>query len=660
MKINNYIRISLLLLLCMFVSQKGLADTKTISYNFSDNKTGLSTTSNPVAATTDGTMRLKIGNKNNAQTDYQSQDCSIITSFSTYNVDRRFAAQGVSVQYDNSGNVDVSSGWIIRQGNLQSRMNGKRAFAIRDLYAGDKVKIKFDYTQGTSNSYFWQGSSVYINTPGDVHFPDLSNNVELGTELISETEFTVQKDGYVSILFGNYVRIYWIEITREETPSLSFEKLSDEGYIGELTALAYTEPELTHTPAGAKVTFTSNNEKVVKIGGEAHDGDLMFINTGVATITASMTVGGVEYSDSYTVTVSADDATWEVDGTTYRVTGAGKLQDRVVTQVPYITMEFGSTDVVNTTIVRNETTDDGTATSIGFVATTIDQNGWRQIWPETEKSTPIVPYQGTFYTFKPAVGGTLSFSGYSTRDNTTVLVDATEGYNIVKTYDFTSQSTLINEEGYEVTAGHTYYLYGNTPNTNTDTSKEGWNTFQLNSFGFVPAFHFEKKSDRVAAGTKTYTQAVKGAGSNTTYSVETRGDITSASVDNQGNVTLTYDEGMGGAVVVTAEDSGLKDYYVLTIPYSYATDKTWTMWNTVETFTKEKMQERTSDWGVNYEVRTYNAATRALTYLNKAVMVANSSVNGTNAYYLDETAGLWFKSNAKNFGARMNNWPNAL
>lgn len=335
------------------------------------------------------------------------------------------------------------------------------------------------------------------------------------------------------------------------------------------------------------------------------------------------------------------------------MTGPGKLQDRVVTQVPYITMEFGPTSVVNTTIVRNETED-----ASGLVATTLDQNGWRQIWPETANSNPIVPFQGSFYTFKPAVGGTLSFQGYSSRNNTTVLVDATDSYNIEHIYDFTSSTTPITEPGIVVEAGHTYYLYANTPNTNNTNGKDGWSTFQLYSFGFVPNFHFATKAVKVSAGTTTYTQVVNGGSSNTQYEVVTRGEITSASVTSAGEVSFTYDEGKGGAVVVKATDGDLTDYYVITIPYSYATDKTWKMWGSE--ISKDELLSNTSDWGVNFEVRQYDKQTRALTYLNTAVMVANSPVNGTNAYYLDETAGLWFRANAKNLGVVMNSYPNAL
>lgn len=549
--------------------------------------------------------------------------------------------------------------WYIHNGALYLAAGGNRNMAILNLRNGDKLKITF-----VKNSDNGKVGEVEIGTNYDAgtfvstnawYYDESNNNkktaVTTSTIIESGKEYYISQDGNLKINFHRYIGIKTVTVERVDNPSISFEKFSDSSkYIGELINLAYDEPNLTYSPSTATVTFTSSNEKVAKTTGESHEGDLMFINTGVTTITASMTVGGVTYSDSYTVTVSADDATWEVDGTTYKVTGTGKLQDRVVTQVPYITMEFGSTSVVNTTIVRDETSD-----ASGLVATTIDQNGWRQIWPETANSNPIVPYQGSFYTFKPAVGGTLTYKGYSSRNNTTVLVDATANYTVLKTYAFSSSTTAVEETGVALTAGHTYYLYGNTPNTN---GSGGWNTFQLYSFGFVPNFHFSSKAVRVSAGTKTYTQTVEGAGASTTYSVAARGEVSASVNASTGEVTLTYDEGKGGAVVVTATDGNLTDYYVITVPYSYSEDVTWKMWGTK--LSKDKLNENTSDWGVNYEVRSYNSDTRALTYLNNAVMVANSSVNGTNAYYVGETAGLWFRANAKNFGVRMKTYPDGL
>lgn len=544
--------------------------------------------------------------------------------------------------------------WYIHNGTLYLGAGGFRDLACLNLYNGDKVRITFvkNYDNGKVDEVeigtnYDAGTFVSTNA----WYYDESNKktaVTNSTVIESEKDYYISTDGMLRIKFHRYIGIQKIEVWRDvSSPSISF---SDHSAVGELIDLAFKEPTLTYSPSDATVTYSISNNKVAKVGS---DGDVMFINTGITTVTASLTINGNTVSDSYTVTVSADDATWEVVGTTYRVTGPGKLQDRVVTQVPYITMEFGPTSVVNTTIVRNETTD-----ASGLVATTLDQNGWRQIWPVTANSNPIVPYQGSFYTFKPAVGGTLTYKGYSSRDNTTVLVDATDNYNIKRTYDFTSSTTPITESGIVVEAGHTYYLYANTPNTNNTNGKSGWSTFQLYSFGFVPNFHFATKAVRVSAGTTTYTQAVDGGSSNTQYEVVTRGEITSASVTSAGLVSFTYDEGKGGAVVVKATDGDLTDYYVITIPYSYATDKTWKMWGSE--ISKEELLSNTSDWGVNYEVRSYNSDTRALTYLNNAVMVANSSVNGTNAYYVGETAGLWFRANAKNFGVRMKNYPDGL
>lgn len=573
------------------------------------------------------------------QGSYDLASSSIVDGLNVLDWYANVAVKGVTTNNDK---------WYIHNGTLYLGASGARDLACLNLYNGDKVKITFvknlDNNIGSSN----YDAGTFVSTNAWYYGNNGRTEVTTSTVIESGKEYYISTDGMLRINFHRYIGIQKIEVWRDESsPSISF---STHSAVGELIDLAFTEPTLTYSPSDATVTYSISNNKVAKVGS---DGDVMFINTGITTVTASLTINGNTVSDSYTVTVSADDATWEVVGTTYRVTGPGKLQDRVVTQVPYITMEFGPTSVVNTTIVRNETTD-----ASGLVATTLDQNGWRQIWPVENNSNPIVPYQGSFYTFKPAVGGTLTYTGYSSRDNTTVLVDATDNYNIKRTYNFTSSTTPITESGIVVEAGHTYYLYANTPNTNNTNGKSGWSTFQLYSFGFVPSFHFATKAVRVSAGTTTYTQVVTGGSSNTQYEVVTRGEITSASVTSAGLVSFTYGEGKGGAVVVKATDGDLTDYYVITIPYSYATDKTWKMWGSE--ISKEELLSNTSDWGVNYEVRSYNSDTRALTYLNNAVMVANSSVNGTNAYYVGETAGLWFRANAKNFGVRMKNYPDGL
>jgi hypothetical protein len=600
----------LLMLLCMLMPQKGWAAVYT--YDFSkENDKALSSSS-----TVDG--------------------LAVVDQYPNLAVS--------SVIQPESG----SNHWYIHNGALYLAASGNRNMAILNLRNGDKVTVTFVKNNDNDNTNYDAGNFVSTNA----WYNDNGVRKAVTTTDIIESgkEYYMSADGNLRINFHRSIGIKSVSVERNEnTPTIAF---SESSKTGELINLNFDEPTLSYSPNTATVVFSSSNEKVAKIGNQA-TGDLMFINTGITTITASLTINGYTVSDSYTVIVSADDATWEVVGTTYRVTGPGKLQDRVVTQVPYITMEFGPTSVVNTTIVRNETTD-----ASGLVATTLDQNGWRQIWPVTANSNPIVPFQGSFYTFKPAVGGTLTYKGYSSRDNTTVLVDATDNYNIKRTYDFTSSTTPITEPGIVVEAGHTYYLYANTPNTNSTNGKSGWSTFQLYSFGFVPSFHFATKAVRVSAGTTTYTQAVTGGSSNTQYEVVTRGEITSASVTSAGEVSFTYGEGKGGAVVVKATDGDLTDYYVITIPYSYATDKTWKMWGSE--ISKEKLLSNTTDWGVNYEVRSYNSDTRALTYLNNAVMVANSSVNGTNAYYVGETAGLWFRANAKNFGVRMKNYPDGL
>lgn len=231
--------------------------------------------------------------------------------------------------------------------------------------------------------------------------------------------YTANADGYIKIeldvektRFGENAAVR--SITIENAPTIQF---SSDNCTAELIDLNINEPTLTY-PENAVVTYTVSNTKVASTGGENHSGDLMALNTGVTTVTATVEYKGNTYTASYTLTISADEATYVVDGNTYTLTGPGKLGERVVNGVPKMVMEFGENDdnITNITIVRDET-------SIGNVATTLDSNGWQQLWYEGNDKL-VHPVQGTFYTFKPTANGKLTVKGFLRGGNSVYLVDA--------------------------------------------------------------------------------------------------------------------------------------------------------------------------------------------------------------------------------------------
>ena len=223
-----------------------------------------------------------------------------------------------------------------------------------------------------------------------------------------ERYFTAPENGWIKIEKGNNDNKWYAgvrAISVEAAPSVKF---SSDQCVAELIDLNVAEPTLSY-PTPSTVSYSVSNPKIANIGGESNPGDIMCVNTGVTGVTATVNYKGNTYTASYTLTVKADDATYKVEGNTYTLTGPGKLQERVVNLVPKITMEFGSTEVVNTTIVRNEA-------NAPIVGTTIDQNGWRQLWFNSTDGL-VHPYQGTYYTFKPKTNGKLTVTGYLSNPN---------------------------------------------------------------------------------------------------------------------------------------------------------------------------------------------------------------------------------------------------
>ena len=273
--------------------------------------------------------------------------------------------------------------------------------------------IKVPVTQGQIVTFYVQSidshQAIYpvggnIDNPGDIALVYAEEKV---------VGYTANADGYITITSSNnYCRIN--KITLENAPDVYFTSST---CSAELIALDINEPTLV-CPEEAEVTYSVSNEKIAKLGGEAHSGDLMGVNTGVTTVTATVNYKGSTYTVSYNLTISADEATYVVDGNTYTLTGPGKLGERVVNLVPKITTEFGENTegVTNITIVRDEA-------GIGPVATTLDSNGWRQLW--YDGSTGFVqPVQGSFYTFKPTANGHLTVKGYLSGANSVYLVNS--------------------------------------------------------------------------------------------------------------------------------------------------------------------------------------------------------------------------------------------
>ena len=291
-------------------------------------------------------------------------------------------------------------------------------FTIYDLKNGDIVKV-----------YYGKKSATAAPTIGTNN-----TNLHIGESFESGQAINIKDNLFLVVNVSDGTWIERIEITHESgAPTLRFSQATA---TADLINLKFEEPGLIMSPAGAKVYYSSSNDKVVKIG-DINTGDLMFVNVGVATITAKATFWDdtqnkeVTLTATYEVTAKADDAIWKVDGNTLffpstnkagkkNNNNTGKLMPREVTAVPNITMDFGNAENTNLTLLRLF---GGNRSSL-----IMDENGWEHVLCEADDNHTLTPTQGTFYKFAPGVDGTLTIRGIRKHDvngpNSVILVDA--------------------------------------------------------------------------------------------------------------------------------------------------------------------------------------------------------------------------------------------
>ena len=529
---------------------------------------------------------------------------------------------------------------------------------------GDKVKFFYKSLDGNG------GYTIGGNTNGSTFW--------YGYTTEGSGTYEATADGEITITSNNrYSAVTKIVL---ESPQLindpNVVSFSQSAITAQLISLDVTEPTLTY-PNGASVTFSSSNTKVAQVN--ASSGDVMMTNTGITTITATVGHNGQTYTASYTLTVESGAATYVINGDEFRfeyvyadgddqyANGSGKLLDRVITGVEHITVEFGNTNETNAyrrnqTIVRNE---DGK----GLVATTLDANGWRHLWWNTDNGH-TVPYQGTFYTFKPDADGTLVVKGYlNSTTQSASLVDATNNYSLVEqiTTNSTTELKVITEQ---LTAGHTYYLYGDICNGNgeytqyaSNKNRNNWSIFELKSFEFNSDFRYANKSVILPEGQTTYLQSLNAPGA--TYSIKCMGDVAADFDTSNGAISnIRKKDGsdvLGGAIAVTATlgsgDNAVSTYYVLTIPYLLDTNhqfKTWRLDKGDAAYNTVNLDIDHGDaLSMYYKVRRYDNY-KNMTQCSKPVVSNDYSLVGDNAYYFGCTAGLMVVGNAQSFGANAN------
>lgn len=537
---------------------------------------------------------------------------------------------------------------------IYNYQDNSEPFYILGLHNGDNIIINYDITSGTQKIT----SSSIINTSA----------VESGQE------YTITADGTLVLSLGKYNRISSIVIYNDHvTPSFTwsddnlstkFDTSSGGKHLRyDLSTLNFTEPTAVVTPSTATYTVRSLNTNVAQMSTSVL-GDIMFINTGSVNIQGTLKTGGVDYRDTYTVEVWANNANYDEKGNTCYMSETGMLNaDRkTVTAIAGITMEFGSAEDA-TLIVEDPSSNSGK-----LVAYTINKlNGWRHRYPYDSNNNPSIPTNGSFYKFTALTNGTLSFKGVKNGGaNTVVLVDATNLNSPLitisaNTWGYCESTTAT------LTAGHVYYLYGNVPalESNSDT----WSAFLLSEFTFNSDFKLlDINNDEVTYGSTlagatsaSDVVTISGVATPEVYVQGYSGDITSATLSvSNSKLQVSGITGSGGAIRIKITDGGTGvRYFTLTVPYGVHTWDLRTVNNgqsKIEIVNKLKTNVANSNLALSGLTRTYKVISKTSsggwTSLVDPIIAVNGRVQGDNGFYFEKTAGLIFDTRSSGFGAK--------
>lgn len=407
-------------------------------------------------------------------------------------------------------------------------------------------------------------------------------------------------------------------------------------------------------------------------------------------------------SASYRLIVDVDQYQWVVDEidegnnvTSYkfRFTGEGAILNHEVDAVPYMSMVFGDPDEIGIVRPLGDT----------FVSTILDQS------KEGDRAVALDPYthlpiSGTFYKFTPDVDGEIQFWANLLNGGNAVFIDANDPTHPKD--NMGSQGNGVNDQHavQTVQAGHTYYLFGITPeiaylypsasvNGFTYFNPNNYNTWtvcELNAFKFKPTgdtfFKFHglvyDRSDKglyefvtvtnestgvtTTTPTKRFDEAKQPFASGVTYKLEFYPTLATsdANVSIAGDGKLTIGDGYeGGAFAVKAySNNKFLDYYIVTVPY-----ETHDWWFTEsidpEVLVKERPEadlQSFADWTIDYKVLrpeytnvTINGQTQNLRLrkeVKNPVLCSATPIKGNNAGFAIQTAGLIFNASAHRFG----------
>ena len=568
------------------------------------------------------------------------QDCYIYNDYNGFTLSK-FAFQG-DINIRRANGTDNTTD----RGVFNNKDNAERHVVVLNVKKGESFSVI--YINGTDRN--GSTTNVCLASYG-VSLTNGTADVSAGTALTSQDTYYVKDDGNLVLAMG--ARTYIHNIIIGDAPEIYFDAGTYTANIQDYNQ--FEEPTL-HYPDGATVSsYASSNEKIAKI---LWDNNVAFRGSGIVTITATVVYNGVTYTPSYNVTVKAEQAEPVVAGNTCTLSGVGRLNPQSAA-VPGLYMEFGNISLTdpnkNTTIVQQ-------LYGGNLYATTIDRNGYRPVWKD-DSGLPTQVKEGSFYTFKPTVSGTLKVwvNGDYNEDAAYMIESSNPSTKIGETtLNVNVNSNSPKELTFTLDAGKIYYL--------CNTAQ--YNPLYLNKVTYEPSFKFSANS---ACKPNGYAPSVQdpfdeinlvGVSGNVSYSTEIYGNITGATVDANGHITnITYTSGadQGGAVVVHATCDAGTATYVLTVAY------TEHLWDFTRTINAEKphgtplasenilteLNNNNNNWAVDYKVREYDEVDgkKYFRRLNVPVICNANAIDGTNADYNEYTAGLTITAGAKSFGS---------
>ena len=626
----------------------------------------------------------------------------------------QFAAQDVtSWEVLGSGTSHSESPW-----QLHSKAGGARCLSILKLFAGATVTINYTApsktTEGvTTYDYttFVDGSQVSGGTTGGTLTSGTSYTIAKDGTL----DLLVPRYTFIQSVVINYGSTKHLTFTDASGNSMAGYQNSLPYYRYRLSSRAFAEPTPSVFPAysGGTLTYhykiqnygTSVGQKEVAVDPNySTNGDILFKNLGWCQVTVIAKDGDTEVAQgSYLIEVWDNEAYYVVDknsnGVPYKYRFAkdpaitvddqqgGVLKSRTVTAVEGMEMKFGIPEAggePNTTVVYKYTIG-GTDHMVSF---TNNDEGWWDRLPNNNYQTPV---QGTFYSFKATASGKLKFGGVKPFQNSddqasdyratagkVYLVKIDPGADYPQTPVFSAGQSGYLESG-EITmeAGVIYFLQGENNGTTQTPFLLEWFSYETDlkvskTFGVASKPGSEIGSSETITTDAQVTLNGTAVSSGVTLEYDRKGNISSASLALNGsgyitisNITFSSESQKGGAIKVKVKNGSDEKDYVFTIPYgkhvwdfrtsgkqgSRVTDAAYT-----DAALCTMMKENTTEWNRVYKMHSKSGGTWVK--LADPIMAASSIVEGDNAFYMDNTAGLIFvTTDPESFGAQQTGFP---